>query len=109
MGLAGHGAQAAHLPIDPLQYAVPAGGIPRQEFAGFLGQILQDRAGFEDGQAFESVNRSTIAGILLLGEIARNSALNWSPLLMFTGRTRYCSPVSSSMMVIFLPLPVGQK
>jgi hypothetical protein len=31
---------------------------------------------------------STIAGMRLLGEIARNSGLNWSPLPMFTGTIR---------------------
>ncbi len=52
---------------------------------------------------------STIAGILLLGLIASYSGVFWSPLLMFTGTIRYGRPVSSSMIVIFLPLPVGQK
>jgi hypothetical protein len=44
----------------------------------------------------------------LLGEIARNSGLNWSPLPMFTGWIVYGSPHSSSMMVIFQPFGVGQ-
>jgi hypothetical protein len=56
-----------------------------------------------------SVSASTMAGILLLGLIASYSGVNWSPLLMFTGIRRYGSPHSSSMIVIFLPLPVGQK
>jgi hypothetical protein len=52
---------------------------------------------------------STSAGILLLGEMARNSALNWSPLLMLTKRTLYGSPHSSSMIAILKPFGVGQK
>ena len=32
-------------------------------------------------------SRSTSAGILLLGEISRNSGLNWSPAPMSTGTT----------------------
>ena len=33
-----------------------------------------------------------MAGILLLGLIARNSGVNWSPLLMLIGMTRYGQP-----------------
>src|SRR3954467_12243236 len=51
---------------------------------------------------------STIAGILLFGEMARNSGLNCSPAPMSTACTRYSSPVSSSMMWILCPLGVGQ-
>src|SRR3954466_7490109 len=51
---------------------------------------------------------STIAGILLFGEMARNSGLNWSPAPMSTGCTRYSRPVSSSMMWTLCPLGVGQ-
>ena len=51
---------------------------------------------------------STIAGMRLLGEIAKNSGLNCSPLAMFTGTTLYASPHSSSMIVIFQPFGVGQ-
>ena len=52
---------------------------------------------------------STIAGMRLLGEIARNCGLNCSPLDMSTGITVYGRPHSSSMIVIFQPLGVGQK
>jgi hypothetical protein len=50
-----------------------------------------------------------MAGILLFGLMAVYSGVDWSPLLIFTGITLYASSHSSSMMVIFLPLPVGQK
>ena len=86
MRLAGHGAEAADLPEHPLQHAVLAGGVGGQELAGLLGEVLQDRAGFEDGEAIGRIHRWP--GILLLGLIARNSGVNWSPLLMFTGMTR---------------------
>ena len=51
---------------------------------------------------------SIMAGMRLLGLIFRNSGLNWSPLPMFTGTSVYGSPHSSSMMLIFQPLGVGQ-
>ena len=53
-------------------------------------------------------SRSTIAGMRLLGEIARNSGLNCSPLAMLTGIMRYGSRHSSSMMEILKPFGVGQ-
>ena len=51
---------------------------------------------------------STIAGILLLGEIARNAGSNCSPAEMFTGRTVYGNPVSSRNIVILCPFGVVQ-
>jgi hypothetical protein len=44
----------------------------------------------------------------LLGEIARNAGLNWSPALMLTGTTRYGSPASSRKIVILWPFGVVQ-
>jgi hypothetical protein len=49
-----------------------------------------------------------IAGILLFGENARNSGLNWSPALISTGWIRYLSPASSRNIVILWPFGVGQ-
>ena len=49
-----------------------------------------------------------MAGIRLLGLIARNSGLNCSPVPMFTGTSLYARPHSSSMMEIFQPFGVGQ-
>jgi hypothetical protein len=49
-----------------------------------------------------------IAGMRLLGLIARNSGLNWSPRPMFTGIIRYWRPHSSSMIATFQPFGVGQ-
>src|ERR1700694_395195 len=49
---------------------------------------------------------STIAGILLLGLIARKSGAICSPLVMFTGMTLYGSPISSSATLILRPFGV---
>src|SRR5438067_2870610 len=51
---------------------------------------------------------STIAGILLLGLIARKSAAICSPLVMFTGKTLYGSSISSSATLILRPFGVFQ-
>src|ERR1700738_3982708 len=51
---------------------------------------------------------STIAGILLLGLIARKSGAICSPLVMFTGMTLYGSPISSSATLILRPFGVFQ-
>ena len=53
-------------------------------------------------------SRSTMAGIRLLGDNARNAGENCSPRPMFTGFTLYGRPHSSSMMEIFQPFGVGQ-
>ena len=45
--LAEHRADAAHLEHQPLQHAVAPARIGRQELAGLLGEVDQDRAGFE--------------------------------------------------------------
>jgi hypothetical protein len=49
-----------------------------------------------------------MAGMRLLGEIAKNPGANCSPFEMSTGRTTYGSPHSSSMIEIFQPFGVGQ-
>src|ERR1700682_1679192 len=51
---------------------------------------------------------STIAGILLLGLIARKSGGICSPLVMLTGLTLYGSPISSSATLILRPFGVFQ-
>src|SRR3954447_3524018 len=51
---------------------------------------------------------STIAGILLLGLIARKSGAICSPLVMFTGITLYGSAISSSATLILRPFGVFQ-
>src|SRR6266516_5015047 len=51
---------------------------------------------------------STIAGILLLGLIARKSGAICSPLEMFTGMTLYGSSISSSATLILRPFGVFQ-
>ena len=49
-----------------------------------------------------------IAGILLLGLMARKSGAICSPLLIFTGKTLYGSPISSSATLILRPFGVFQ-
>src|ERR1700682_1631191 len=51
---------------------------------------------------------STIAGILLLGLIARKSGAICSPLVMLTGKTLYGSSISSSATLILRPFGVFQ-
>src|SRR6266852_2230434 len=51
---------------------------------------------------------STIAGILLLGLIARKSGAICSPLVIFTGMTLYGSCISSSATLILRPFGVFQ-
>jgi hypothetical protein len=51
---------------------------------------------------------STMAGMRLFGETARNSGANCSPFAILTGMSRYDSPHSSSMIETFQPLGVGQ-
>src|SRR5437899_7656412 len=53
-------------------------------------------------------SRSTIAGILLLGLIARKLGASCSPLVMFTGKTLYGSSISSSATLILRPFGVFQ-
>src|SRR5258708_25408889 len=51
---------------------------------------------------------STIAGILLLGLMARKSGAICSPLVMLIGMTLYGSPISSSATDILRPFGVFQ-
>src|SRR4051812_38375255 len=61
----------------------------------FVAISRHDHPGYRRSQPGPSW--STIAGILLLGEMARNSGLNCSPLPISIGCTLYSRPVSSSM------------
>ena len=109
-GLAGHRAEVADLPEQPLVHLDAARDSRRVELAGLVAEILQDGARLEDRDrpAARARRGSTMAGMRLLGEIARNSGVNCSPFWMSTYFTVYGSPVSSSMMEIFQPLGVGQ-
>ncbi len=49
MGLAEHRPEAAHLPEQPLQRVDALARLLREEPAGLLGEVHQDRARFEDG------------------------------------------------------------
>ncbi len=48
--LAEHRADAAHLEHHPLDGLIARGRIRGQQLAGLLGQVQQDRAGFEQGE-----------------------------------------------------------
>src|SRR3954465_10071114 len=52
---------------------------------------------------------STMAGMRLLGLMARNSGVNCSPMPMFTHFSSYGRTISSSAMVMLRPFGVGQK
>ncbi|CEE82426.1 hypothetical protein XAC2852_820143 [Xanthomonas citri pv. citri] len=58
--LTAHRAQPAHLPEQPLQCSDPAAGIARQEAAGLLGQIQQDRAGLEHALRTAAIGRCMV-------------------------------------------------
>src|ERR1700730_2964649 len=60
MVLAGHRAKAADLPEEPFERFHPAAQIRREKSPGFLGEIDEDRAGFENGQG-----RATVARIVV--------------------------------------------
>ena len=86
--LAGHRAEAAHLPHQPFIDRDALGQRFGQEFAGLLAEIEQDRAGLEDADAAcRPALGSTIAGILLFGLIFEEAGAICSPLVMFTGIT----------------------
>jgi hypothetical protein len=57
MILPGHRTQAAHLPEEPLQHLEAAAQVFRQELAGPLGEIKQDRAGLEDAHGRAAAGR----------------------------------------------------
>ena len=55
--LAGHRAERAHLPKEPLRYVGTGARFRRQKLAGLLGEILEDGAGFENLQRPFAVDR----------------------------------------------------
>ena len=86
-------------------------------FLRFVGMIILAFGGLQLGLRLAQLANDPpeIWGLIialvgaLFGLILTNSGSYWSPLPMLTGMTLYSSPHSSSMIVIFLPLPVGQK
>jgi hypothetical protein len=83
ISLSCHWAEPAHLPEQPLIDIDPPALIGGIEFAGLETEILQNCAGFEYGDRLAaSPSGSTMTGMRLLSEIARNSGWNCSPLLM---------------------------
>ena len=109
MHLSGHRAEAAHLPHQPFEHGHALAQARRQEFAGLLAEIEQDRARFEDAdRRWPGPSGSTMAGMRLFGLIARNSGC-CSPLEMFDRLARvYGSPISSSATLILRPFGVFQ-
>ena len=85
--LARHRAEAGDLPEQPLHRFGPATNVRRQELPCLVGQVVQDRPDSKMliGAPPPMGSLSTIAGILLLGAISRNSGLNWSFWTKLTG------------------------
>jgi hypothetical protein len=108
-GLTEHRPDPAHLEHEPLQHLVPGAWLAREEPAGLLAEVDEDRARLEDRDRL-SVGAVGIddGGMRLLGLIFRNPGVNCSPLPMFTGTMRYGTSVSSKKIVIFHPFGVGQ-
>ena len=90
VALSRHRAEAAHLPEQPLVDVSLRTFARRIERAEFSAEILEDGARFEDarGGCPSGPSGSTIAGIRLFGEIARNSGANCSPLPISMNSTR---------------------
>ena len=87
--LPGHRPEIADLPEQPFEsFLTPAPGL-RHKPSRLFGQMDQDRARFENRHRPSGSSWSTIAGMRLFGLIARNSGLNWSPLPILIGITRY--------------------
>jgi hypothetical protein len=85
MCLAGHRAEPAHLPEQPLIDLDPGALVRRIEAAELAAEILQDRARFEDRDRLPAGPfGSMMAGMRLFGAILRNSGSNCSPLPIFT-------------------------
>src|SRR3546814_2308277 len=60
MVLAGHRSEPGHLPEQPLQRVVASANVGRQELAGLLGQIREDRAGLEQRDRFATADRVAV-------------------------------------------------
>ena len=79
---------AAHLPHQPLDRPPPVFFIFRQEQSRLLGEIQQDRTGFEQYQRrtirSATPSRSTIAGMRPFGFIVRKAGTSCSPLVIST-------------------------
>ncbi|CFM29709.1 Uncharacterised protein [Bordetella pertussis] len=58
--LAGHGAQSAHLPEQPLQHVGAPAQVGGDELAGLLGQVQQDGAGLEQRDRRAAIGRRLI-------------------------------------------------
>jgi hypothetical protein len=60
MVLAGHGAEAAHLPEQPLQGVDADARVGGQEAPALFGQVKEDGAGLEDGDRFAAPCRGGV-------------------------------------------------
>jgi len=86
--LAGHRAEIAHLPEQPLDRVGARAQILCQKRPVLLGKIEQDSPRtFENCNRLASAGRCVIddGGNSVVGEMARNWRLNCSPLRYFTG------------------------
>ena len=86
--LAGHRAEPAHLPEQPLDLFGARTQIAGEELAGLLGEIEQDGAGFEHRDRRAAARRDhdrRCAGMRLFGDTSRNLRSNCSPFPMLIG------------------------
>ena len=84
MGLPRHRPESAHLPEQPFGDGDPLAKRIPAETAALAREILQDRAGLENrDRRAVGPSGSMIAGLRLLGEIARKLGSNGSPRPMY--------------------------
>ena len=60
MVLAGHRSEPADLPEQPFQHRLPPAQVGRQKLPSLVGQVHQDRAGFEYRERLAAVRRRVI-------------------------------------------------
>jgi hypothetical protein len=74
--LSRHGAEARHLPHEPLEHLDLAAQVLRDELPRLAREVEEDRARLEDRDRLLAIGGawSTIAGMLLFGENLRNPA-----------------------------------
>ena len=107
MGLPRHRPESAHCQNNHSETATCSRGASAAETAALAREILQDRAGLENrDRRAVGPSGSMIAGIRLLGEIARKLGSNCSP-RPWTVHRSYGKPHSSSTIEISPPFGVG--
>jgi hypothetical protein len=96
--------------VHPLDRLPAPRRIDRQQLAGLLAEVLQDRTRLEQAERFAARTcGSMIAGILPFGLSERNSGVFWSSLPKSTRCGSYGRPISSSMIETLTPFGVGSE